>query len=53
MLAEWSMLTYWRGLSSGDPVAWGITIGLPAILLAAIAWDYWRKAKTPDDHSTL
>lgn len=52
MLAEWSLITYWRGLTSGDPVAWGITIviggGMVFFLLRSWPRDDEGKPETQD-----
>jgi hypothetical protein len=40
MLAEWSLFIWWRGLTTGDPAAWAITL----VVGGAMVWlvlRYW------------
>jgi len=46
MFAELSIVTYWRGLSSGDPAAWIITVVVGGTLLGLLFWS-WRKNEPP------
>jgi hypothetical protein len=52
MLAEWSVVIWWRGLTGGDPVAGGVTVGVVALFAFGLWWDNRRRSGSDDTPET-